>query len=93
MVGHGADELIDLVMRLFIEPGDAVINCPPTFGMYAFDAGVNGGRLINIRRRPDFSIDMEEVEALFTPPSIPPLKRGERKDLLPSFLGKGKGGG
>ena len=33
MVGHGADELIDLIMRLFIQPGDVVIDCPPTFGM------------------------------------------------------------
>ena len=65
LAGNGADELIDLVMRLFIEPGDAVINCPPTFGMYAFDADVNGARLINVRRRPDFSIDIEQVEALF----------------------------
>ena len=33
IAGHGADELIDLIMRLFIQPGDVVIDCPPTFGM------------------------------------------------------------
>ena len=37
--GHGADELIDLLCRVFLGPGDAIINCPPTFGMYEFDAG------------------------------------------------------
>ena len=37
LAGAGADELIDLLMRLLIEPGDAILNCPPTFGMYAFD--------------------------------------------------------
>jgi histidinol-phosphate aminotransferase len=67
LAGSGADELIDLVMRLFIEPGDRIVNCPPTFGMYAFDAAVNGAELINIYRRPDFSLDLEQIEALFEP--------------------------
>ncbi len=34
LAGAGADELIDLTMRLFLQPGDAVLDCPPTFGMY-----------------------------------------------------------
>mgnify|MGYP001386798990 CR=1 FL=1 len=66
LVGLGADELIDLIMRLFIEPGDRIVNCPPTFGMYAFDADVNGAEVVNVWRRPDFSIDIEQIEALFT---------------------------
>ena len=37
--GAGADELIDLVLRATITPGDVVINCPPSFGMYPFSAG------------------------------------------------------
>jgi histidinol-phosphate aminotransferase len=67
LAGQGADELIDLIMRLFIEPGDAIINCPPTFGMYSFDAGINGAEVINIWRRPDFSVDIDQIEAVFTP--------------------------
>lgn len=65
LAGLGADELIDLIMRLFIEPGDAIVNCPPTFGMYAFDADINGATVINVWRRDDFSIDVEKIEALF----------------------------
>lgn len=65
LAGHGADELIDLILRLFIQPGDAIINCPPTFGMYGFDAGVNGARVIDVWRRPDFSIAIAEIEAMF----------------------------
>jgi histidinol-phosphate aminotransferase len=60
----GADELIDLVMRLFIVPGDAIVNCPPTFGMYRFDAAVNGARLLSVPRRADFSLDVEAVAAV-----------------------------
>jgi histidinol-phosphate aminotransferase len=68
LVGLGADELIDLIMRLFIEPGDGVVNCPPTFGMYAFDAEVNGAKLIEVWRQPDFSLDIEAIASLFISP-------------------------
>ena len=61
VAGHGADELIDLIIRLFIAPGDAVINCPPTFGMYRFDTELNGGSIIDIERKVDFSLDTEAV--------------------------------
>lgn len=61
VAGHGADELIDLLIRLFIAPGDAVINCPPTFGMYRFDTELNGGKIIDIERKADFSLDTEKI--------------------------------
>ena len=61
VAGHGADELIDLVIRLFIAPGDVVLNCPPTFGMYRFDTALNGGRVVDVPRRSDFSVDVEGV--------------------------------
>lgn len=62
LAGAGADELIDLIMRLFLEPGDAMINCPPTFGMYSFDAAIVGARVIQVERQPDFSLDLEGIE-------------------------------
>ena len=61
VAGHGADELIDLIIRLFIAPGDAVINCPPTFGMYRFDTELNGGNIVDIARKKDFSLDTAAV--------------------------------
>ncbi len=63
MAGAGADELIDLTMRALLMPGDAVINCPPTFGMYSFDAAINGARVVTVRRRADFSLDLDAIEA------------------------------
>lgn len=62
LAGAGADELIDLIMRLIFDPGDTVLNCPPTFGMYAFDAGINAVRLIEVPRKPDFSLDLPGIE-------------------------------
>ena len=43
--------------------GDAIVDCPPTFTMYAFDAAVNDARVIRVPRRPDFSIDVPAVRA------------------------------
>lgn len=62
LTGMGADELIDLVLRAVLAPGDAVINCPPTFGMYPFSTAVNMGTLIAVPRRADFSVDVPAVE-------------------------------
>jgi len=61
LAGSGADELIDLILRLFLQPGDTIIDCPPTFGMYSFDAAVNAGRAIKVPRRVDFSVDVDSV--------------------------------
>ena len=66
VAGHGADELIDLVIRLFVAHGDTVINCPPTFGMYRFDTELNGGSIIELERKADFSLDTESVVDLAT---------------------------
>jgi len=62
LAGAGADELLDLVMRLFLTPGDAILNCPPTFGMYPFDAAISGGRVVSVPRRADFSLDIDAIE-------------------------------
>ncbi len=64
LCGAGADELIDLVMRLILEPGDCIVNCPPTFGMYSFDAAVNNARTISVPRDRNFKLNFERVAAV-----------------------------
>jgi histidinol-phosphate aminotransferase len=61
LAAAGADELIDLLMRLFLEPGDSILSCPPTFGMYTFDAELNAARCIDVPRHPDFSLDIDAI--------------------------------
>ena len=63
LAGAGADELIDLLLRVVLEPGDCVINCPPTFGMYPFDTLLNAGQVIHIPRQPGFGLDMQAIRA------------------------------
>lgn len=63
VAGAGSDELIDLIARAFVSPGDRVIDLVPTFGMYAFTTAVCGGEHVPVRRRADYSIDLAAVEA------------------------------
>lgn len=63
IAGSGSDELMDIVLRVFLSPGEGVINCPPTFGMYPFLMKVVGGRVIEVPRREDFSLDVPAIEA------------------------------
>ncbi len=63
LAGAGADELIALISQLFLAPGDAVVNAPPTFGMYAFDTPLAHGRVLDVPRREDFSLDVPAIEA------------------------------
>lgn len=64
LAGAGADELIDLILRVILKPGDAVLIAPPTFGMYAFDARINGGIAVEVPRKPDFSLNLDEMREI-----------------------------
>lgn len=66
LAGAGADELIDLLLRVFLEPGDRVLVCPPTFGMYAFDTRLNAGQVVAVPRRADFSLDLPAIRQAVT---------------------------
>ncbi|GAB1470078.1 histidinol-phosphate transaminase [Chloroflexota bacterium] len=61
LAGSGADELVDLLMRVMLDPDDHMLSCPPTFGMYSFDAELNAARCIEVPRNMDFSLDMESI--------------------------------
>jgi histidinol-phosphate aminotransferase len=63
LAGAGADELIDLLLRAVLEPGDAVIDCPPSFGMYPFSTAVNQGRVVAVPRRHNFRLDVPAIRA------------------------------
>ena len=62
VLSNGADEMIDLLVRLFVEPGDAVVIAPPTFSMYSFSALVNRCDVVAVPRGADLSLDLAAVE-------------------------------
>lgn len=67
VAGNGSDDLIDLTLRLFVSEGDEVLNASPTFGMYPFLVTIAAGRLVDVPRRRDFSLDIDRLCAAVTP--------------------------
>ena len=65
--GNGSDDLIDLILRLFVSEGDEVLNAPPTFGMYPFLVTVCGGRLVSVPRGDGFALDIDGLRRAVTP--------------------------
>ena len=61
VAGNGADELIDLLIRIFVGIGDEVIIPTPTFGMYSFGTEIVGGRVINVPRDDGYDINVKEI--------------------------------
>jgi len=61
--GNGSDELIDLIIRAFVNPKDEVIISPPTFPMYEFFTQLADGITIKILRseKNNFSINVENI--------------------------------
>ncbi len=61
VVGNGSDEIIDLLFRAVLGPGDAVVNSVPTFGMYEFTAQVCGARIVEVERDSAFAVVIDAV--------------------------------
>jgi len=56
-LGNGSDEAIDLLFRIFCEPGvDEAITCPPTYGMYRVQADIHGTPIRQVLLTEDFQL-------------------------------------
>ena len=62
VAGNGSDELIDLLLRIFVGPGDQVIIPSPSFGMYSVNTEFCGGEAVLVPRDANFEIDLEAVK-------------------------------
>ncbi len=70
LVTRGSDEAIDLLTRAFCRAGtDQVVVCPPTFGMYAVCARIQGAGVVRVPldQAHDFAFDVAAVLAACTP--------------------------
>lgn len=60
--GNGSDEIIDLLIRSFCEPGrDSLIICPPTYGMYAVSANINEVAINEVSLLSDYQLDVPAI--------------------------------
>ena len=63
VAGHGSNTLIDFIVRLFVEPGDEVINSAPTFDLYRFSTEICGGTVVNVGRDENFAINVKGIKS------------------------------
>lgn len=62
-LGNGSDEAIDLLFRIFCEPGkDNVIIFPPTYGMYEVCAEMNAVQVKKVPLTQDFQLNLGAIE-------------------------------
>jgi histidinol-phosphate aminotransferase len=66
-VGNGSDDLIELVLKICLEPGDEVILPVPTFFVYGAATQMLGGVTVEVPRNADFSLDVAAMRAAITP--------------------------
>jgi histidinol-phosphate aminotransferase len=67
-VGNGSDEAIDLLFRIFCEPGrDESVICPPTYGMYRVSAEINDVVVKEVRLSGEFQLNCPAILESISP--------------------------
>ncbi len=60
-VANGADEIMDLLMKVFVRRGSKVMVVEPTFPMYTFFAELYGGKKVTVMLKKDFSLNVDAI--------------------------------
>ncbi|URQ59600.1 histidinol-phosphate transaminase [Pantoea alhagi] len=64
LVSRGADEGIELLIRAFCEPGqDAILFCPPTYGMYSVSAETIGVEYRTVPALDNWQLNLPAIAA------------------------------
>jgi histidinol-phosphate aminotransferase len=67
LVTRGSDEGIDLLTRVFCRAGeDAILQSPPTFGMYRIAAQTQGAEIVSVARLANRQLALDEDRLLET---------------------------
>lgn len=66
VVGNGSDELLGLLIA-GLTPGDEVVVCEPTFGLYAVAAGWRGALVRDLGLEDDFTVSPDRLLAAIQP--------------------------
>ena len=67
IAGSGADELIELIVRLTMDPGDQALDLTPTFGMYSVTMQMYGIEVVEVPRGDDFEVDLDAIQSAISP--------------------------
>jgi len=71
MVGRGADEGIECLLRAFCEAGeDSILTCSPTFGYYKTCADVQGAGIVDVPLNDSYQWDVPGIKKAAKPKSV-----------------------
>ncbi len=62
--GNGSDELIGVIVNLFLEKGDTLAVTKPDFSMYSFYASLSGAKVVSEQKSGDMGIDFASLRDL-----------------------------
>lgn len=65
--GNGSDEVIDLLIRLFVEPDESILIVEPTYGVYKVAADIAGVKTLSAKLDKNFRFDAEKILRAVTP--------------------------
>ena len=65
-VGNGGDELIDRIVRLFVEKGEAVLSFEPTFAIPRLCVRRQGGEYVSVPLQSDLQLDVKGLLSKFS---------------------------
>jgi histidinol-phosphate aminotransferase len=66
VVGNSSDEVMDRVIRIFLEKGDKAITFTPTFSIFRYCVNYGGADFVGVPLKDDFTLNPEEMQAVFT---------------------------
>jgi len=70
MIGSGSSELLELMVKTFIDPQDTVLSLAPTFVMYAHYTKLHGGQYIAIADSPTVLENLYQASLRYHPKLI-----------------------
>jgi histidinol-phosphate aminotransferase len=66
-LGNSSDEVMERVIRIFLEAGDSAVTFAPTFSVFKYCVKYQGAEYVPVPLKDDFEIDMDAMRKAFTP--------------------------
>ncbi|NET08182.1 MAG: histidinol-phosphate transaminase [Symploca sp. SIO2B6] len=67
IIGNGSDDLIELIVKVFVKPTEEVLLPIPTFFVYCHSTQVMGGNPVFVNRNEDWGLNVDSLLQKITP--------------------------
>ncbi len=87
VVGNGSDEVLDIIFKSFLEPGETVLVPYPSYSLHGYFVKINCGKVALIDLKDDFQLDTDEMNSregkivLLCNPNNPTSNTFRKKDI------------